>query len=217
MSAPLTKSAILFEQRLLACGGFYKGALDSLWGPKSEAAAQASLASYEALKKKYGALDLRSERNIATLLPKMQEKARIIMVEALKWGKPKGLTCQVLSGTRSYAEQDAIYAQGRSTKGNIVTNARGGQSNHNFAIAIDLGLFRGMEYLTGMKSNKVSAKQAALDSQAYIDLGKLITGLVEIDWGGNWKSTKDTPHYEYPTGLSISQKRAQFEKGLLRL
>jgi len=215
MSSPLTKEQIYFEQRVLACGGFYKGDIDGLWGPKSEAAAQAAIKSYEMIRSEYGGLDSRSEKNIATLLPAMQRKARQLVNEAFEWGK---LFCRVLSGTRTYAEQNALYAQGRTSKGNVVTNARGGSSNHNFGIAIDLGLFDGMRYLTGLPSKTVTAKQARWDSQAYVILGKHLKDRVPgIEWGGDWKSIKDTPHYEYATGLTMAQKRAKFEAGKLIL
>jgi peptidoglycan L-alanyl-D-glutamate endopeptidase CwlK len=45
---------------------------------------------------------------------------------------------QVTQGLRTWAEQDALYAQGRTTPGAIVTHARGGFSWHNFGLAVDL-------------------------------------------------------------------------------
>lgn len=49
-----------------------------------------------------------------------------------------GLTMRVVQGLRTFAEQDAIYAEGRTSPGKIVTQARGGSSYHNYGIAIDL-------------------------------------------------------------------------------
>jgi len=54
---------------------------------------------------------------------------------------------KIISGLRTYAEQDALYAQGRAKTGPKVTNARGGYSNHNFGIAFDVGVFEGNRYL----------------------------------------------------------------------
>ena len=48
------------------------------------------------------------------------------------------LSIQVTQGLRTWAEQDALYAQGRTTPGKIVTHALGGFSWHNFALAVDL-------------------------------------------------------------------------------
>jgi peptidoglycan L-alanyl-D-glutamate endopeptidase CwlK len=131
----LTKTEALFRQRVLACAGFYKGALDGIWGSKTDAADQAFHAEYLRLQTIGGTFDARTEAVIISLLPKAQAKAREFMRVA-------GPTCKLLSGTRTYAEQDALYARGRSIKTerdakgreqkvSVVTNARAGQSKHN--------------------------------------------------------------------------------------
>src|SRR6478735_5807766 len=81
--------------------------------------------------------DKRTEGNIATLVPKAQEKARQFMTAILPILEEKGCTAKIISGTRSYDEQDDLYAKGRTVAGAKVTNARGGYSNHNFGIAWD--------------------------------------------------------------------------------
>jgi peptidoglycan L-alanyl-D-glutamate endopeptidase CwlK len=53
-----------------------------------------------------------------------------------------GIDIHVVQGYRTYAEQDAIYAQGRTAPGKIVTMARGGYSMHCFGLAVDLDPFR---------------------------------------------------------------------------
>jgi hypothetical protein len=45
-----------------------------------------------------------------------------------------------VQGVRTFAEQDALYAQGRTRKGLRVTNAKGGQSYHNYGLAADCAL-----------------------------------------------------------------------------
>ena len=92
-----------------------------------------------------------------------------------------GIQIKVISGTRTYEEQDALYAQGRTKPGKKVTNARGGYSNHNFGIAFDIGVFEGTKYLG--ESPKYKAVGAI-----GLDLG--------LDWGGNWTSIKDQPHFQ---------------------
>lgn len=221
MSAPASISQVLFQQRVLACGGFYKDKLDGLWGKNTEAAAKQAEQMYLSIRQNEGEFDARSEKAIATLLPKMQEKARLILKAAHVWSGRRSLSFAVLSGTRSYPEQDALYAQGRSTKGSIVTNARGGSSNHNFAIALDIGIFdmKG-RYFTGSAPRNASAaakQQARMEEKAYADLGRAVKETVPgIDWGGDWKFV-DAPHYEYATGLTIAQKRTKFEAGKLFL
>jgi RHS repeat-associated protein len=78
--------------------------------------------------------DLRTEGNIATLLPFVQHLARQHVYQVRRIG----LDMRIIDGSRTFAEQDALFAQGPS-----VTRARGGESNHNFARAYDVGFFQG--------------------------------------------------------------------------
>lgn len=122
-------------------------------------------------------VDDRSERNIATLLPEVQPLARALVQKAAA----NGITIKIISGLRTYAEQDALYAQGRTSPGNKVTKARGGYSNHNFGIAFDVGVFSGNSYLTE------SPKYKAVGALG-MDLG--------LEWGGNWTTIVDQPHFQ---------------------
>src|SRR5262245_52615762 len=83
--------------------------------------------------------DSRSEANIATLLPRVRPFARALIERAAR----QGIIIKVTGGTRSFAEQDELFAQGRTKPGKIVTKARGGFSNHNFGIAFDVTIFKG--------------------------------------------------------------------------
>ena len=119
----------------------------------------------------------RSEKVIATLLPQVRPYARALFFKA----RDKGININIISGTRTFEEQDSLYAQGRSTRGPKVTNARGGYSNHNFGIAFDIGVFDGNRYLA--------------ESPLYKAVGALGMEL-GLDWGGSWKSIVDQPHFE---------------------
>lgn len=201
MSSPLFKSDTLYVQRLLKSCGLYAGRLDGSFGPLTSKAEADFEKAYDAAGKKYGYFDLRTEGVIATLLPAAQIKARQFM----NVKPPAGLTIKLLSGTRTYAEQNALYAQGRSSKGSIVTNARGGSSNHNFGIAWDVGIFQGGKYFTG-------ATRA--EDKAYADLAKAVKAAnLGLEWGGDWKTIVDAPHYQLPTGKTVSAVRALFEAG----
>ncbi|HZY18038.1 MAG TPA: M15 family metallopeptidase [Ramlibacter sp.] len=122
-------------------------------------------------------VDPRSESHIATLLPEVRPIARALVQKAAQ----NGIRTKVISALRTFEEQDALFAQGRSAPGPRVTNARGGFSNHNFGIAFDIGVFEGSKYLT--KSPKYKAVGAL-----GMDLG--------LEWGGNWKSLVDEPHFQ---------------------
>ena len=122
-------------------------------------------------------VDDRSEKVIATLLPEVQPYARALVTKA----GADGITIKVISGLRTYDEQNDLYAQGRTKPGRIVTNARGGYSNHNFGIAFDVGVFEGSQYLD--------------ESPKYKAVGVLGMDL-GLEWGGNWKTIQDEPHFQ---------------------
>ncbi len=142
--------------------------------------------------------DPRSEKNIATLIPKAQAAARAFLERARAALAPHGVDVRIISGTRSYAEQNALYAQGRTKPGPKVTNARGGYSNHNFGVAWDVGLFKGTQYLG--------------ESPLYKTLGPIGEAL-GLEWGGRWRTMRDEPHYELKTGLTMAQKRERVAAG----
>jgi peptidoglycan LD-endopeptidase CwlK len=124
------------------------------------------------------AVDDNSEQFIATLLPKVRPIARALVHKSAQ----NGIQLKIISGLRSYAEQDALYAHGRhGDPREIVTNVRGGHSNHNFGIAFDVGVFEGTNYLT--KSAKYKAVGA---------LGQELG----LEWGGNWHTFVDEPHFQ---------------------
>jgi peptidoglycan L-alanyl-D-glutamate endopeptidase CwlK len=80
-------------------------------------------------------VDARSARNILTLNPKVRHAFERLVIEGTRIARELGAESYVLiSGNRTYAEQDALYAKGRTTTGPVVTNARAGYSNHNFGI-----------------------------------------------------------------------------------
>lgn len=63
-----------------------------------------------------------------------REKIKLLIAKA----KEHGITLVPTSGRRTIAEQNKLYAQGRTAKGSIVTNAKGGQSPHNFGMGCDV-------------------------------------------------------------------------------
>ena len=136
----------------------------------------------------------RSEKVIASLHRVVQPYARALYFKA----RGHGLTINIISGTRSYAEQDALHAQGRTRPGNIVTNARGGYSNHNFGVAFDVGLFERNQYLG--------------ESPLYKAVGALGEEL-GLEWGGNWRTIVDQPHFQlrpaWATALTERQMLAE--------
>lgn len=186
----------LFAQRILGAAGAYRGPMNGRWNPQLEQAVRYHVAEYRLLRAKVGSLDPKSESVIITLLPEAQVAARKTVQAINADSKRTGITAKVLWGTRTYEQQNQLYA-----KRPKVTNARGGFSNHNFGIAFDLGLFKNGKYL----------QSAAPYNQAHQKVD--MTGLL---WGGDWRRMKDAPHYQLPIrgqAPNVGQLRGLFERG----
>ncbi len=140
--------------------------------------------------------DSRSEENSATLHPRFRPFARALIEKAAS----QGIIIKVTSATRSFAEQDELFAQGRTKPGKIVTKAKGGFSNHNFGIAIDITIFKG-------SSNPEKAKIPVFESPLYKVIGALGTDL-GLEWGGNWTSIVDEPHFQLRPGWADGIKES---------
>jgi len=123
--------------------------------------------------------DPRSEKNLATLEPQVAKIGR----EHLRRLAALGLTFKVTSGRRTQAEQDALYAKGRTAPGWKVTWTR--KSRHLTGRAYDLTLFSG--------------KNPIWNSKHYDTAGRIGEEL-GMTWGGRWKGGKtDRPHFELPS------------------
>lgn len=107
----------------------------------------------------------------------------------LKTALAEGIRLDVVSGTRLFKDQDAIYAQGRTKPGKIVTNAKGGLSWHNYHVAADVCPFNGKDFIW--------------ESPDWDKIGE-IGKKCGLEWGGDWK-TPDRPHFQMTNGLSIRE------------
>ncbi len=192
-----------YWQRLLRLAGYYTGKIDGIRG-KLQIAAEQKWEQAEADAKRHGTFDTRTETKLATLLPELQAATRAWLAHAVAgWQTRTGHTVKLIQGTRSYAEQNALYAQGRTAPGRRVTNARGGYSNHNFGIAFDIGIFTPAgKYLDDVDKNA---------DAAYRDLYERCGAPDGCEWGGNWKSITDLPHYQLSRwGSGTSKLRSIF-------
>lgn len=136
-------------------------------------------------------LDTASEKRLAQVHPLLAIRVR----KVLDLLKP--VEYRVVQGLRTYAEQDALFA-----KRPKVTNARGGQSNHNFGLAVDLCPF-------------VDGEFAWNADRLFNHIGEAVEWVGGLEWGGNWKFV-DKPHVQLP-GLTVSLCRQLYEKGGLPL
>lgn len=151
-------------------------------------------------------IDKISHDRITLLHPKIRQEVGDLVDfvnEKVLTGKAK---MRVTSTLRTFDEQTKLYNQGRTTPGNIVTNAKAGQSNHNFGLSFDFALI--------VDSNNDSIyDQTSWDTKKDYD-GDLKADWVEVvelfkkhgyKWGGDWISFKDMPHIEKTFGLSVKQ------------
>jgi len=100
----------------------------------------------------------------------------------------------VTSGVRTLAEQQALYAQGRTRKGAIVTNADGVKSKSNHQVKSD-GLGHAVDvcpYVNGKLDWNNTANFKALSTHILATAKRLG---IAIEWGGVWKFV-DLPHYQ---------------------
>ena len=144
----------------------------------------------------------RTIENLGSLNKKALAKFDPFLVVVEKVMAAKGVTVEVISGLRSWAAQAALYAQGRTKPGPIVTKARPGSSWHNYGLAIDLGLFKNGVYL--------DEKKPAEADKLYAEIGR-IAEVHGIEWAGNWKNFTETPHFQVTFGQTLAQVRAKME------
>src|ERR1051326_6385802 len=110
----------------------------------------------------------------------------------------EAMQVEVAQGLRTFEEQNELFAKGRTKPGKIVTRAKGGQSNHNYGLAVDLCPF-------------VNGQPQWNDEGGFKRIGDEAKTR-GLEWGGDWKKFPDTPHVQLP-GLTVNQCLALFNDG----
>lgn len=139
--------------------------------------------------------DKTSMDRLNQLHPSVRDSAIRAYTKACKI-TPVGIHPFITETDRSFKRSDELYAQGRTKPGQIVTNAKGGQSIHNYKLAIDFVI---------LIDNKMSWK---VDDNWL----KVVACFKEEGWvwGGDWKSFKDYPHVEKTNGNSLKVLQAKY-------
>lgn len=122
----------------------------------------------------------------------------------IKRSYSRGVPIIITQGLRTLAEQDALYAQGRTKPGDIVTNARGGYSYHNYGLAVDFALLLPDASNVSWDMKRDGNKDGEADWKEVVQEAKALG----FEWGGDWTSFKDYPHLQMSFGLSLSELRA---------
>lgn len=139
---------------------------------------------------------------VAKLHPKIRDEVRGL-IDAAEAKFPATIAIRIVQGLRTFAEQDALYAQGRTNKSKpLVTNSKAGQSYHCFGMAIDVCLLYD-------KDNNGSFETVSWDILKDFDKDGIADWLEVVDvfenagytWGGRFNSIKDNPHFEKSFGL----------------
>lgn len=153
------------------------------------------------------ALQTLLDRSIKNMGSGIHSVVKASALEMIKRAYKEGIYAQISAGYRSMDEQAALYGQGRlyySYRGknysNLakpkVTNAKPGQSFHNFGVAID--------YFIVTDDGKTALWTINTKWRRVAAIGKELG----FKWGGDWTGFKDYPHLEMTGGLSYSQMRA---------
>lgn len=135
-----------------------------------------------------------NSRNLFDLLPVVRHKAERFVNQC----KASGYDLLVTSTYRDDESQAKLYSQGRTEDGAIVTNAKAGQSMHNYRVAFDIVPIRNGKCVWGTGDK---------DLQTWKAIGAIGKGC-GLEWAGDWTSFKEYPHFQYTNGLTIAELKA---------
>lgn len=139
-------------------------------------------------------MDKASEERINKLHPSLRNEVKDI----IKYINTQGINIRITQGFRNIAEQDALYAQGRTKPGSIVTNAKGGSSFHNYGLAIDFCLL----HKDGSVSFSITEDT---DKDKLKDWDEVVTAFKRFGWEHGDRGYFDNPHFQKVYGLTPSK------------
>lgn len=147
-----------------------------------------------------------NSRSIEQLLPQVRSKVQ----EMLSIAKGEGIELILTSTYRDFESQAALYAIGRTTPGasprmlkplgDRVTNAKAGQSWHNWRRAVDV-------------VPVVGGKAIWNDAKTWARIGQ-IGERVGLEWAGRWVGFREMPHFQLTEGRRLADLVAQYPHGL---
>lgn len=146
-------------------------------------------------------------KRIEKLHPRLRSEALGIYREILQ----RGIAVRFTDTLRTFEQQDALYAQGRTKPGRIVTNARAGQSFHNYGLAVDFCLLLD----DGAKASWDRKADFNRNRQADWDEVVAVFAHFGWEWGGAWKRFKDYPHFQKTFGYSTARLLKLHDDGKL--
>ncbi len=139
--------------------------------------------------------DKLSEERLQLLHPKVRMIFKSFIEEC---ESTFNIILRISQGMRTFAEEDVLYAQGRTTPGKIVTNTKGGESYHNYGLAIDL---------VEMNSDDKEVNWK-YDMSILLPIAKKHGE----EWGGEWVHIKDYPHFQITFGYKWKDLLIKYNK-----
>jgi len=128
-----------------------------------------------------------NSRSLDDLIPPAKERVE----RFLSLCKDEGIDLLVTSTYRDNESQQALYEQGRTTAGKVVTNAKAGDSWHNWRCAVDVvPMVNGKPNWDGL--HPVWDQIGKLGEQA------------GLEWAGRWRTFKELAHFQYTGGLTLT-------------
>lgn len=154
------------------------------------------------------ALDQITLERIKTLHPKIRKEVLDAYTHINEKLLGKGVRLRFAYTYRTNAEQDVLFNQKPK-----VTNAKGGQSIHNYGLAFDIVILYDLDDNGTFETASWDMKKD-FDKDGIADWMEITNYFKSIgfEWGGDWKSFKDAPHFQKVFGLTWQQMKAKIDK-----
>lgn len=150
--------------------------------------------------------------------------AKILALRFLADAKEAGIDVIVTCTLRDAEAQNALYAIGRTreeldaaglahvepARGRIVTNAKGGDSYHQYGCAFDVVPLRHGKPVWGTSGDGIDDDPSD-DETDDLELWQRLGAIGEkcgLEWAGRWKRFREFPHFQYKGGLNLDDFRA---------
>ena len=143
-----------------------------------------------------------SSRKIGDLHPRVAAMAEMFVERCAL----AGIDVIITSTYRDHESQAELYAQGRTKPGRKVTNAKPGQSWHNWRLAFDFVPLRNGKAVWGTSGNGID-NDPTDDDKDDLELWQVCGEIGEqigLEWAGRWKTFREFPHFQYTGGLTLA-------------
>lgn len=154
-------------------------------------------------------------QRIKTLHPKIRQEVLNLYKIANNLELGKGVRLRFSHTFRTFEEQDALYAQGRTKPGNRVTNSVGGKSTHQYGCAFDIvlmydkngdGIFEEVSWDVKRDGDKDGISDWLEVTRIFTQAGYQ-NGFISN--GKKW----DLPHFQKTFGHTWKTLKAKLDKG----